>query len=313
MRRLTWPLAAAALLLWAPTAQAWLGRGHDLAARAAVEASADRMPAFLAAGVGQIAHDSLDPDTWTRPLAPPALHAAESSEHYFDQELLAGLTPPPRRDKYLRLCAAKGIDPTRVGFLPYTITEWTGRLTVALAEHRRWPDNPYIRADVLMCAGVLSHYAADLHQPLHVSVDYDGRAGPDGKSPRSGIHLKVDALAAKLTVGPRELAAGLEVQPVEDVFSAVMQRVAAVHGWVGRVYELEPQLPAKDEPLAPGSPVEPFAREQMRAAAAFTASLYLTAWRDSEKVAQDLPDWHVSERSDLDGRSIRQQPASCPR
>jgi len=305
------PALALAGLCASPQALGWHGRGHDLAARAAVLAAADQMPPFFTEGLGQIAHNCLDPDAWTRPLAPEALHAAESSEHYFDQELLGGLTPPPRRNELLRLCAAQGIDATRLGFLPYAVTEWTGRLTVALAEHRRWPDNPFIRLKVLVYAGILAHYAADLYQPLHLTIHWDGRVDRDGKSPRTGIHLKVDALAAKLDVSPCKLAHDLRPQPVDDVWAAVLERMAQTHRLVDDVYQLEPRIPAKDEPLAPDSPAAQWVRRQLAEAAGFTASLYVTAWRDSQAIFESLPDWHVAERQELDGKSLR-SPAVVP-
>jgi hypothetical protein len=49
-----------------------------------------------------------------------------------------------------------------------------------------------MKAKILYIAGVLAHYTEDAAQPLHTTVDFDGRLKPDGTSPRSGIHRKVD-------------------------------------------------------------------------------------------------------------------------
>ena len=62
------------------------------------------------------------------------------------------------------------------------------------------------------------------------------------------------------------------------------------HALVERVYELAGAIPAGDGPLPADSPVAPFAAERMRAAARFTASLYLTAWKDSSAIK--LPAWY---------------------
>ncbi|NTU79540.1 MAG: hypothetical protein HGA45_09075, partial [Chloroflexales bacterium] len=62
---------------------------------AALEANA--VPAFFREGAAAVAHASLDPDCFTRPIAPVELHAAESPEHRFDLELLEGNAPPNRR------------------------------------------------------------------------------------------------------------------------------------------------------------------------------------------------------------------------
>ena len=71
---------------------AWHNPGHQAATPLAVAAAGDKMPAFFIEGAETIAHCSLDPDAFTRPIAPPELHKAEASEQYFDLELLEGLT-----------------------------------------------------------------------------------------------------------------------------------------------------------------------------------------------------------------------------
>ena len=316
--------AAAVVLACGAAAQAWHGKGHYDATMLALRAArADgNLPAFLATGAGTVAHASLDPDNFTRPIAPDALHKAESPEHFFDIDAppLAG-TPladanfPTDRYAFIELCFARGVKPNRVGLLPYAVTEWTQRLTVALAEHRKYPDNPAIQAKCLLYAGMLSHYAADLCQPLHVTIHYDGRSAPDGKSPRSGIHTKVDALLGKLTpdananaapprsanptvtISPDDLApiatallADVHPAAFGAVLPALMAEVRRSSALVGRVYDLEKQLPAETDPIAPGSAVEKFAIDRMRAAAKLIASLYLTAWQDSAAIK--LPWWY---------------------
>lgn len=280
------------LLALAASAPAWHRHGHVLSGRAAVALASDRLPVFMATGVEMIAHVSQDNDAFTRPIAPHQLHEAESPEHYFDIELLAGSPVPPTRYAFLEFCAQRGLKPTQVGLLPYAITEWTQRLTVALAEHRRWPSDPAIQSKCLVYAGLLAHYAADACQPLHTTIHWDGRALADGRSPRSGIHIRVDALPAKLTVTTAELIEGLKAEALEELFPAILAEIQRSHALVDRVYELEAQLPPMegDPPLPPD--VAAFAQERMQAAAVFTASLYLTAWRDSAKI--EIPDWHRS-------------------
>ena len=201
-------LAAVVLFVAAMPALGWHGPGHERAARAAVEATADLMPPFFSEGVETLLHCAVDPDLFTRPIAPGELHATESPEHYIDLERLDGAPVPRTRQDLLALCCEKGMDLSKVGTVPYAIVEWTQRLSVALAEYRRWPDDVSIQRKCLVYAGILSHYTADLCQPLHTTVDYDGRVKPDGSSPHSGIHLRVDALLGKLPVGePVEIRA----------------------------------------------------------------------------------------------------------
>ena len=82
----------------------------------------------------------------------------------------------------------------RLGLLPYAIAETTYMLSLALAEHHRWPDNQAIQSKCLVYAGLLSHYAEDACMPLHATVHWDGRVLPNGQSPRTGIHSRVDGL-----------------------------------------------------------------------------------------------------------------------
>jgi hypothetical protein len=313
--------AAAVVLACGAAAQAWHGKGHYDATMLALRAAkADgNLPGFLAEGAATVAHASLDPDNFTRPIAPDALHKAESPEHFFDIDIeplanapLADANFPPDRYAFIDLCYARGVKPNRVGLLPYAVTEWTQRLTVALAEHRKYPNDPAIQTKCLLYAGLLSHYAADLCQPLHVTIHYDGRSGPDGKSPRSGIHAKVDALLGKLmldpTTPPGKPASGANAPPERPALDAnslltgvhpaafpallpaVMAEIRRSAALVGQVYELEKQLPAETDSIAPDSAVEKFAIDRARTAAGLIASLYLTAWNDSAAVK--LPWWY---------------------
>jgi hypothetical protein len=283
--------AAVAVALAAAPAEAWHGKGHHLATMLAVQTGKDKMPEFFVRGAGTIAHCSLDPDMFTRPIAPAALHAAEGPEHFFDMEMLGGAEAPASRYDFIALCAGKSIRPEKVGMLPYAVTEWTQKLTVAFAEQRAYPDDPAIRAKCLTYAGLLSHYAEDLCQPLHVTIHYDGRAKADGSSPRSGIHAKVDALLGKLKVDEAAVLRDAKPAPVEgDLLTAVLAEIGRSHALVERVYEMEKDLPAMDAPLPADGPAARFAADRLTAAVRFTASLHQTAWRDSATVK--LPTWY---------------------
>jgi len=311
-----------AVLATCRTGFAWHGMGHHLATRLAVAALGDELPDFFRQGAAAVAHASLDPDAFTRPIAEDNLHDQERPQQYIDLELLSGRPLPPKRSEFFALCARLRLNPSKVGMAPYSVTEWTQRLTVAFAEHRRWPDNPYIRQKALVYAGLLAHYAQDICQPLHTTVHYDGRAGAGGASPRTGIHQKVDALIGKLDLGaagppstapaksPGERAAASRLKPVafEDLFAAVCDRLHRSHALVEEVYKLEAELPDPRAALDPKSAAAAFARERLQACAEFTACLYLTAWRNSARTR--LPDWHIRERA-LDGFP-ESQPAAGP-
>lgn len=275
-------------LISAFAAQGWYAKGHDVATRTTAASLPADAPAFFVQGVDTMANCSGDPDLFALRIV-PQLRDQEGPEHYLDVEMLKGETLPALRYEYVALCAKKGIDASKVGFLPYAIAEYTQRVTLCFAEYRKWPNNPAIQAKTLVYAGVLAHYAQDMAQPLHTTVDFDGRVNADDTSPRTGIHNKVDALFGKLTAGPKELAKDVKPAPFADLMSAIFDELNRSHALVDRVYELEAELPAPDAPLAPDSKAAQFAIERMQRAATFTSSLYLTAWQDSAKI--EVPEW----------------------
>jgi len=308
MKRIMPFLPVAVILLSAAIATGWCNLGHDKATRTALSAAKGKLPEFFAAGAVTIAHCSLDPDAFRRPIAPDELHTAEAPEHYFDMELLEGEDPPPDRDGFITLCAKKKLEVSKIGLVPYAVTEWTQRLSVAFAEHRAWPKDRNIQIKCLVYAGLLAHYAQDLCMPLHTTIHYDGRANPDKSSPRTGIHLKVDALLEKCNTPSEKIVKDLRVKRFEKLLAAVIAELKRSHALVDKVYQLEDKLPALEDPIPQGSELESFTRERLRAAAGFTASLYITAWENSKDIK--LPEWHERQREQI---AARKEPAPEPR
>ena len=294
MKRITdrrlWIVCGLVGLSLATVARAWHGPGHEKANRLTVAGLPEEMPAFFRAGVGTIAHCSADPDLFRLP-AYPELRDGEAPEHFIDLELLKGRPLPATRSAFVDLCAREGLKPSEVGMVPYAVVEWTQRLTIAFAEHRKWPKNKHIQSKCLVYAGLLSHYAQDACQPLHTTIHYDGRAGKDGTSPRTGIHTKVDALLQKVKAEPQAMARGVKCVVFDKLMPAVEAEIKRAHALVDEVYRLEDQIPPFEKPLPADSKVADFAKERLRACANFTGSLFLTAWRNS--AGTPLPDWHI--------------------
>jgi hypothetical protein len=144
----------------------------------------------------------------------------------------------------------------------------------------------------IVYAGLLSHYAADLAMPLHASIHWDGRAHPDGSSPRTGIHLKVDALPTHLpfnTIFDEPIAPLDTPATPADLFALVVAEVHATREHVETTYQLEPDLPGARSLKIEDDRVKAFTIDRTRRAAAFTATLLLTAWQHSADI--DLPWW----------------------
>jgi hypothetical protein len=305
--RWAWRFVVVASLATGGAAYGYDGPGHHLATQIAVAGLPEEMPAFFRGAGPAMASGSLDPDVFkVREL--PQLRDGEYPEHYFDVELLKGRTVPPLRYGFLDLCAKEGIQTSKVGTLPYALAEWTQRLTVAFADHRHFPDSARLRAKCIVYAGILAHYAADATQPLHTTIHYDGRATPDGKSPRSGIHAKVDALIEKVPVEPAVVAVKIKPRAFAKLWPAILEQIDRSRALVDRVYALERQLPGRDEQLGEDAEVIAFGRDRLEAAAEFIASLYLTAWRDSADLP--LPDWHLRGLAATEGKVPASQPTT---
>lgn len=268
-------------------AHAWWPQGHSILAEGAVKALPAEMPDWFRAGGGQIAHSAQDPDV-QKNRALPIMTEREYPQHFFDWELIGMEALPPTRREFYADCAKRGVNPFDVGELPYSLAEWTQRLTIAFAEARKYPDNVYIRNKALVYAGILSHYSGDATMPLHVTLDHDGRVKTDGTSSKTGIHSKVDSLIEKSGYTPDELARGQIIEPLPALWADIETQMRETYSHVDQTYALEAQLPGEsDKKLSPA--VQAFALERGRAASRFTAQLFLTAWRDSAKI--NLPSW----------------------
>lgn len=282
---------ALCLSLSAP-AHAWWPQGHSIIASAAAQSLPEEVPSWFRRGTGQIAHNAQDPDVQkNRDL--PFMSDAEGPRHYIDWEFLQGRPLPPTLKGFYQLCAELKLDPAHIGEAPYAIAQETQRLTMIFAEARRYPKNRYIRTKALVAAGILSHYAGDLCMPLHTTKDHDGRALPDGTSPKTGIHVKVDSLIEKLNLNPKDLAKNQQPQAFPSLFPAIEAQLHNSRAQIDRTYALESQLPPEKGDWKPTPEIQAFTVERARASTNFTASLFLTAWRDSAKVK--LPTWLIRE------------------
>lgn len=283
-----WALAAAVLVASAVAspATAWLVSGHRRVTLDAVALLPDEVPAFFRSGTAVVSQAAVDPDLW-RNRGTPALADRVGPEHYIDLELLRGSRLPERREDYHRLLGRLGVEPARVGALPYAIVEDAERLALSFAEHRRWPADEAIRAKCLLQAGWLAHFAGDLIQPLHTTVHHDGRTLPNGDPPFTGIHRRVDGLFdGGLRLGHGGLA-GATVRTIEDLSAAVGSELAVSHSLVDAIYGFEGAL------LGPRPLTDPriasFAAERHRAAARFIAEVLLWSWKRSAQL--ELPEW----------------------
>jgi hypothetical protein len=285
-------VVCAAALLPQPIAWGWYTQAHQLIARTAVQDLPASMPKFFTDAAAAIADCAVDPD-YFRDRSAPQMSSSESPEHYLDSELLGDHALPPTRYEFLHLCYSLNLAPEHVGTLPYSVTEWTQKLMMAFAQHRKWPEDKAIQGKCLVYAGILGHYAGDLCQPLHCTMHFDGRADATGHLIGvRGIHAKVDALLERPEIDAAWATTDMKVAAYPEVFPAVVAEIGRSRALVEKVYALEPVLPAADQnqdTLTIAPELLAFEKERFRTAVGFVASLYLTAWEKSAKI--NVPDW----------------------
>jgi len=299
MRRLS--IVFLVLFVCGSSAWGWWPRGHGILTRASVAALPNDAPVFLKAGVGMIAHAAVDPDV-AKSRGTLHLEKAGHPAHYFNVELLEGSTLPASRYEFGRLCAELGKTPEQVGLLPYVTAEKTEQLALALAEYRKWPESPFIQNKCLVYAGMVAHFAQEVCQPLNLTIHWNGRVA-DGKSSNTRIHEKIDGLLQNLELKPEAIVAGLVAAPLDSLMGGIVAQIVTEHNKVEQVLEMEKYLVPKDIDWKKEAVVRKFAEAQAKEAARFTAALYLTAWKMSEKIR--LPGW--IDRGEMDHFGVQKK------
>ncbi|MBN2064010.1 MAG: hypothetical protein JW745_04330 [Sedimentisphaerales bacterium] len=271
----------------------WHNAGHELIVELSMKKLSGQMPEFFIEGIGQVAHCAVDPDVFKEKIPDVALVRSESPEHYFDLEYYTGEELPEDRYAFYRWCYEHERELEKVGTLPWSLTEYTGKLTLAFAEYRKWPENRHIQAKCLVYAGLLAHYTGDAAMPLHATMHFDGmiKAGSEQKE-HKGIHRKLDALLEKI---PRDKQPVIEELSIIAFGPKLLPGVYAFlresNSLVADCYELAERLPDLPQKDIVDDQVMLMAQKHLCRAVSLTSGLYLYAWQASTEV--QLPDWHV--------------------
>jgi hypothetical protein len=196
--------------------------------------------------------------------------AAERPHHYTDADADDSYPFPNLRRQFVLQRAAPRPWQLRNGDSIWQIERFTLRLANSL-QQRRWQaaDDDAVFA---------AHYAADLTQPLHTIVNYDGQlTGQRGVHARFETEL-VNALADgwRLEPQPAVFEPDLRARIFEELIASFSCRnliFASDHIAVsGRNY-LDPQYSPAFYKLA-----GPLAKKRLEAGASFVSSLWYTAW-----------------------------------
>jgi hypothetical protein len=197
MRVLAW--AAACLFVCAPGAFGWGEYGHEQVSGAAVQLLLRRHRAlaqFLAPNSALLKRLSITPDADWKPAS-----QQEAPLHFFEVDAFIAAEKDPgtimllpagdyldvypqyrqllsaNADYVSRMSPGKPMEPAAHGTAPWRVLQLYDSAVAAMRRRDR--------AQALFFLGVLGHYVADLAQPLHTTVDFDGA---HSAVPAAGIH-----------------------------------------------------------------------------------------------------------------------------
>jgi hypothetical protein len=243
---------------------AWGDRAHKLINAAAVENLPEPLRSYFRARKAYLVEHASDPDLLAHD------DAAERPHHYTDLDADDAFPFLNLRRQFVLERAAP-----RPWQLPHGDSIWQiERFTLRLADslqRRRWRDAD---DDAVFAA----HYAADLTQPLHTVMNYDGQlTGQNGVHARFETDL-VNALADGWRLKPRPATyePDLRARIFREMIASFSYRnvvFASDHIAVsGRNYQ-DPQYYAMFYQLAGH-----LAEKRLAAGASFVSSLWYTAW-----------------------------------
>lgn len=202
---------------------AWGEKGHRIVNTRALTVLPAPLRAWYVGREERIREGSIEPDAWR------AHDRKEGPRHYVNVELYGSLEGIPR-DQEAALAKVGGATFQKAGVAPWVIQDRYRRLVDAF----RSGD-----ADkVAEASAWLGHYVADLHVPLHATVNHDGQL-----TDQRGLHGRwesglVERYAEEEAIKP---TAALAEDPAKGPWR-----------WLGESFSLVPQLLKDDLEAARG-------------------------------------------------------------
>lgn len=281
-----------------PPVRRWGGDGHRIASRAALGILPEEMPAFFLEAGPRLEYLSPEPDRWyDRDMA--GMDGAWRYDHYIDLERVPpGAMDATDRFEFLIALWESGIERPHedVGFLPFRILEMYQRLATGFAHWRlsgSGAERGWIEGRILNDAGLISHYVVDTAQPHHTTIHFNGWAegapNPNEYTMDREFHSRFESAFVRSHIGFEDLPPRMPRRPrtLGDVRSAIWGFLQSSNDTVERMYSLE-----QEHGFDPDTPPHPEAREfvleRLTEGARMLASIWWTAWMDSQAMADSL-------------------------
>lgn len=308
------------LTVLAGPASAWGDRGHELVNEAAAKALPEGVPAILRDNVARLTYLGPEPDRW-RLSALEAMARGLAPDHFVDFEWCTGIdaaSPPPNRHEYAKVLIANKQVPDKVGFAPYTVVELCQRIEAAIVAYELVdPAHPHAAERRRQCeenlihvTGILGHYVADLANPHHTTIHYNGWTdanNPEGFATDRDVHARfeshfVDRLGERLSV-PALPAAKDDL----DYVRAAWDHVIESNRLVPDLYRLDKRgaFTEGNEETAVGLEGREFVARRMLRGATLLRDLWTTACaRGRVRAAAEKLRLTISERLEPLGQRI---------
>jgi hypothetical protein len=198
MRKASLVVAAVLVASLVPSpALAWGSAAHRYIMGRAIDLLPPELKPFFDHYREEIVARSIDPDLWRN------IGWEDDPNHFVDFGMKE-LGPYPFNELPREYGAALEkfgqAALNRIGRLPWREAEEFGNLRRGFEGFKR--DAAYAPGDVVLFAGVASHYIQDAHQPLHASDNYDGQL-----TGNTGVHARFERdlfekFLPRLTVNP---------------------------------------------------------------------------------------------------------------
>ncbi|MDQ6631486.1 MAG: hypothetical protein M3Y82_06980 [Verrucomicrobiota bacterium] len=297
---------------------AWDYEGHRIVNQLALASLPTNFPAFVktAAAQERIAFLAGEPDRWRNSPDMPLRHF-NAPDHFLDLDDLGlfQLTPGSvshfRYEFVAQLAVARAahpqnfppIDPAKnedhtrqfIGFLPWTITEYYGKLKSGFSYLKTFATNgtpqeiANAQQNIIYIMGVMGHFAGDAGQPLHTTKNFNGwvDANPNHFTTNKTFHGWVDGgyihkvginfAEIKPRVRPAQMLAGPTFQR-EDIFPTMMSFLVEQHKLVEPLYQLNKEGSLSDMGEA-DSKGRPFITQQLLKSGQLLGDLWFSAWQ----------------------------------
>jgi hypothetical protein len=175
---------------------------------------------------------------------------------------------------------------TRVGTLPWREAEEFGNLRRAFEGFKR--DGAYAPTDVVLFAGVASHYMQDAHQPLHATNNFDGQL-----TGNTGVHARferdlVERFLPRLTVNPARPSA--ITNPRDTAFDVLLASYQLVDGILQADTDAIGRKDVYDDAYFDAffTKVRPVLERRLADAITATAGVIIGAWEQAGRPALTL-------------------------